>query len=503
MTSSTGSGSDLSKRLDSLSPEKRAIIERQLMARRVRKAADGSEGGRLEVRGPDDPLLLSYSQQQLWFLDQWEPGSAVYNASLVLRFDGPLDEYALRDAIQTIVDRHESLRTVAVDVDGLPTAELLEDPVFVFHRIDLTTSGAPADEEIVEAARSVVRIPFDLGADLLMRVGLIQVAPDAHVICMVQHHMACDGLSRGIIFDEMAALYAAYAAGRPDPLPPLPVQYGDFALWQYRHLQGDVLRGEVEFWREEVAGADFVTELPTDHPRPEVLTFVGGRERFTIPAEDAELLRAVGRDERATSFMIVHGLTGLLLHGLTGQEDLLVGSPVANRRWPETEPLIGFFINTVLLRLRMRGDPTFRELVRRSRETAVRCYAHQDFPFERVVQAVRPRRLSDRNPLFQVNLRMQGPAPEAPDLPGLVGSRVSIGVESSRFDLALGFVDTPGALDGYIEYNSALFEESSVQSWIAAFLDAVGRAAHHPDVHLSELTRPLRGLVAERPGDQS
>jgi hypothetical protein len=495
VTVSSGSGSDLSKRLDSLTPEKRAIIERQLMARRAQKSAEGGREGRLPVRGPDDPLLLSYSQQQLWFLDQWEPGSSVYNASLVLRFDGHLDVDALRRAIQTIVDRHESLRTVAVDVEGLPTAQLLEHPVFEFHRIDLTASGLPSEEEIVEAARSVVRIPFDLGADLLMRVGLIKVAPDAHVVCMVQHHLACDGLSRGLIFDEMAALYTAYVQGLPDPLPPLQVQYGDFALWQYKHLQGDVLRGEVEFWRNEVAGADFVTELPTDHPRPDVLTFVGGRERFTIPASDADRLRAVGREERATSFMVVHAMTGLLLHGLTGQDDLLVGSPVANRRWPETEPLIGFFINTVLLRLRMRGDPTFRELVRRSRETAVRCYAHQDFPFERVVQAVRPRRMSDRNPLFQVNLRMQGPAPDAPDLPGLTGSRVSIGVESSRFDLALGFIDTPGALDGYVEFNSALFDALTVRRWLELFLAAVSHAAGNPDEHLSVLAAPLREVA--------
>lgn len=275
MSAPADSGSDLSRRLDSLSPEKRAVIERQLMARRVKKSADGAVEGRLPRRGPDDPLLLSYSQQQLWFLDQWEPGSSTYNASLVLRFDGRLDEDALQRAIQTMVDRHESLRTVAVDVDGLPTARLLEDPKFELLRIDLTPGGEPTQEEIVESARSVARLPFDLSSDLLIRVGLIRVGPEAHVLCMVQHHMACDGLSRGLIFAEVAALYTAYAEGEPNPLPPLQVQYGDFALWQYHHLQGEVLRQEVEFWREEVAGADFVTELPTDHPRPEVLTFVG------------------------------------------------------------------------------------------------------------------------------------------------------------------------------------------------------------------------------------
>jgi non-ribosomal peptide synthetase component F len=225
---------------------------------------------------------------------------------------------------------------------------------------------------------------------------------------------------------------------------------------------------------------------------------VGGRLGFVIPSSIADRLRRIGREERATIFMVVHAATGALLHGLSGQEDFLVGSPVGSRRWPETEPLIGFFVNTLLLRLRMTGDPSFRELVRRCRETAVSCYAHQDVPFERIVQALRPKRHPDRNPLFQVNLRMQGPAPEPPTLPHLTASRFSVAVGSSRFDLALGFVDAPGTLDGYVEYNTALFDEPTIERWMRTFIHMLDQASSDPELPLSKLTEPFRRQVADQ-----
>jgi hypothetical protein len=381
---------ELGEWLDRLTPEKRALLERQLLQRRARQEPKDRGEEHLGPRGPDDPLVLSFSQQQLWFLQQWNRDGSAYNASLNLRLDGVLDEEALRRSFQTIVDRHETLRTVVVDDDGIPTARLLVDPVFSFHEVDLTGGPPAPDLEIEDAVRTIVRIPFDLSRDLMIRVGLIRLAADARVICMTLHHIACDGWSRGILFDELTALYEGFVTGHPPSLPELPVQYGDFALWQQGWLTGDVLKGEIEFWRDELAGSDFILDLPTDLPRPEVLTFVGGRLGFVIPPEVAEGLRTLGREERATIFMVMHAATGALLHGLTGQEDFLVGSPVGNRRWPETEPLIGFFVNTLLLRLRMTGDPTFRQLVQRCRETAVSCYAHQDIPFERIVQALRP-----------------------------------------------------------------------------------------------------------------
>ncbi|HEY4929199.1 MAG TPA: condensation domain-containing protein [Acidimicrobiales bacterium] len=484
--------SNLGDRLDKLTPEKRALLERQLLQRRASVLSESGRDGKLHRRGPDEPLLLSYSQQQLWFLQEWQKEGAAYNASLNLRLQGELDEDALRQSFQLIIERHETLRTVVMDEGGVPGARLIEHPTFAFHEVDLGADGPPSDEAIADAVRGVVHLAFDLSADLMLRVGLIRLGPDDRVICMVLHHIACDGWSRGILFDELTALYVGFTSGHPAELAELPVQYGDFAKWQQEWLSGSVLKGEIDFWSEELSGADFVLDLPTDHVRPNVLTFIGGRMGFVIPAPVADRMRSIGREERATIFMVVHAATGMLLNSLTGQEDFLVGSPVGSRRWPETEPLIGFFVNTLLLRLRMTGDPTFRELVRRCRETAVSCYAHQDIPFERIVQALRPKRYSDRNPLFQVNLRMQGPAPEPPELPGLRASRVSVGLGSSRFDLALGFVDAPGELGAYVEYNSALFEGATIERWMHAFTQVLELACENPERKLSELATALR-----------
>ena len=420
--------SSLGDRLDKLTPEKRALLERQLLQRRASVLSDSGRDGKLHRRGPDDPLLLSYSQQQLWFLQEWNKEGAAYNASLNLRLEGDLDEDALRRSFQLIIERHETLRTVIADDGGIPVAGLIDHPVFDFHEVDLSGGDPPSEEELADAVRGVVLQPFDLSKDLMLRVGLIRLGPDDRVICMVLHHIACDGWSRGILFDELTALYVGFISGHPAQLPELPVQYGDFVMWQQEWLSGAVLKGEIDFWSEELSGTDFVLDLPTDHVRPSVLTFIGGRMGFVIPAPVADRMRSIGREERATIFMVVHAATGMLLNALTDQDDFLVGSPVGSRRWPETEPLIGFFVNTLLLRLRMTGDPTFRDLVRRCRETAVSCYAHQDIPFERIVQALRPKRHPDRNPLFQVNLRMQGPSPAPPELPGLRASRVSVGL---------------------------------------------------------------------------
>jgi hypothetical protein len=481
----------LQDRIYGLSPEKRSRLERQLLERRAERVDASSSA--LPRRKPGDATPLSFAQQQLWFLDQWEPGGSAYNASLNFRFDGSLDVDCLQRSFDTIVLRHETLRTVVIDNDGVPVARILEGVAATLVKVDLISHGASVPKDALTCAvRDIVQAPFDLAKDLPMRVGLIRVGEFSHVICMVMHHIACDGWSRGILFDELSILYNAYLNGEPSPLPDLPVQYGDYALWQQGWLQGDVLKGEVDFWREELSGTDLVLDLPSDHPRPTVLEFEGARIALTVPAATADALRRVGRTERATMYMVLHGVTAAALHGLTGQTDFLLGSPVVNRRWPETEALIGFFVNTLVLRARMKGDPSFRELIGRCRDTAVRCYGHQELPFERLVQALRPKRRSDRNPLFQVNLRVQGPAPEPPVLTGLVASKVSVGLESSRFDLAFGFNDAPGDLTGYIEYNLALFDRATILRWIRGFVDMLERVAADPELRLSELVEPMR-----------
>ena len=484
--------SDLGRRLEGLSPEKRSLLEKQLLKRRQAAQQGQEDVTRLHRRQPDEPLVLSFAQQQLWFLDQWTPGNSAYNASLNIRFDGPMDEEVLTRAFQTIVERHETMRTVVADEGGIPKPVLVEKPVVELVEIDLRGDEPPSDEAIAGAVADLVGRPFDLAHDLMLRPGLIRLSESSRVVCIVMHHIACDGLSRGILFDELRQLYDAYLRAEPSPLADLPVQYSDYALWQSKWLQGAVLKGEVDFWRQQLAGTDLVLDLPTDHPRPDVLSFKGGHLPLSVPTHVAESLKAVSREERATTYMLTHAITGAFLHGLTNQESFLLGSPVANRRWPETEPLIGFFINTVVFPVRLDGDPSMRDLLRRSRDTAIACYGHQELPFERLVQALRPKRRSDRNALFQVNLRVQGAAPAPPTLDGLTSARVPGGAQSSRFDLALGFVDAPGQLDGYVEYSTALFTEPTITRWMEGFVEMLALAASDPDLPLSRLVEPVR-----------
>jgi hypothetical protein len=306
---------------------------------------------------------------------------------------------------------------------------------------------------------------------------------------MVLHHIASDGTSRGVLFDELSALYNAFVAGRPSPLPDLPIQYGDYALWQEEWLRGDVLRREVDWWREQLVGASTLLELPTDRPRPDVQEFTGARLPFTVPSDVSAATKDLGRRQRATLFMTILAALGALLHLESGQDDILIGSPIANRQRTETEPLIGFFVNTLLLRVRLQGDPTFRELVGRARENAVGAYAHQDMPFEKLVETLRPRRHPGRNPLFQVNYRMQGPPPPPPQLADLVTTRISTDPGLARFDLALGIVDTPEELRGYFEYDAALFEPRTAERLVEDFRRLLARVVAQPDLRLSELRR--------------
>jgi len=479
-------------RIDDLSPERRALLEQELLKRRV--AARDAALATLPRRQADQPMPLSFPQQQLWFLDQLEPSSSAYNASLNMRLEGGLDVGALRRAFDEIVDRHETLRTVVDDEEGVPTARLLDHLGATIIEVDLASEGSAASHEDIEAAvRELVQQPFDLSADVMLRVGIITIGPTDHVLCMTMHHIACDGVSRGVLFDEVSALYNAFVSDRPSPLAPLPVQYADYAAWQQGWLKGEGLDAELEFWRDELRGADLVADLPLDHERTMTPSSKGGRVPFVVPASVAHGLRGLGREERATLYMVLHAATGVFLHGLSGQDDLIVGSPVANRRWAETDALIGFFVNTLVIRARMTGDPTFRELLRRSRETAIRCYGHQELPFDLVVQALRPRRHPNRNPLFQCNLRVQTATPAPPVMKGVRCRHISVGLNSSRFDVALGFADEAGDLHGYLEYNAALFDPETATAWIDGLLQMLAMGATDPDMHISAAAAPLAG----------
>jgi hypothetical protein len=476
----------VSEDVSRLSADKRALLVRELARRRARAATV------ITPRPPGEPPVLSLAQQRLWFLDRMAPGQPTYNATLTFRLEGPLDVAALHDALDLVVRRHECLRTVGVEVEGRPRGTLLDAGV------QWRGVSEASEADLPELLQVEARKPFDLERDVLLRAALFRLLPEVHVLILVSHHIANDGWSRGILFAEVTAGYNALVRGKQPELDPLPVQYGDYARWQQSAVAGGTMARDEAFWTRELAGADLSLDLPTDHPRLRKPDSRGERVELGQPRRSADAVRELARAEGATFFMAMMAVSGAFLSALTGQDDILLGSPVANRQRPELERLIGFFVNTVVFRVRLHGDPTFRELIGRCRETAIACLAHQDMPFDRLVEIINPRRGAGRNPIFQVNYRVQSAAPPPPELAGLRVTRMVTNVNVARFELALGFVDQAGPLRGYVEYSAALFERNTVDAWQAAVADLVDLVIGHPDIRMSDLRTFVRDTVDRR-----
>ncbi|HYS77562.1 MAG TPA: condensation domain-containing protein, partial [Candidatus Dormibacteraeota bacterium] len=320
------------------------------------------------------------------------------------------------------------------------------------------------------------RAPFDLSNGPLLRVGLVRLAGDDHVLFLTTHHAVSDGWSMQVFLRELAHLYGAFREGRPSPLAEPLAQYADFALWQRQWLQGDVLRGQLEYWKERLAGAPLVLDLPADRPRPPVQTYHGARHSFAMPRDLGVELEEFGRREGVTLFMTLLAAFQSLLYRYTGQEGILVGTPIAGRSRVETEGMIGFFVNTLVLRGDLSGDPSFRTLLSRTRDSALGSYAHQDLPFEKLVEALQPERDLGRAPLFQVMFALQPPPDDGPELPGLEMQYMEIDTGTSQFDLTLSITDDGQGLAGSFEYSTDLFDEPRIAR-MAGHLEALLRAA--------------------------
>ncbi len=407
------------------------------------------------ARGVDLPL--SFAQQRLWFLDRLEPGSPFYNLPLALRLRGRLERGALAGALSAVVGRHEVLRTVFGAREGVPVQRPLAAQGLPLPEVDLSgLPDRPLEAELLRLVREESRRPFDLESGPVLRALLTRQGEADHGLLLTLHHIAGDGGSLGIFLRELEALYAALAAGRRPALAPLPVQYADFAAWQREELSGAVLERELGYWRERLAGLP-VLELPADRPRAAVQRFRGAARRLRLPGAG---LRELGRREGATLFMTLLAAFAALLGRYGRQEDLAVGSPVAGRTRPETEGLIGFFVNTLVLRIDLSGGPSFSRLLARAREAGLGAYTHQQVPFERLVEELRPERDLSRSALFQVMLALDPETPP-PALPGLQVERLAVAGETSRFDLSLAL--SPGEeLSGFLEYDSDLFEASTI-----------------------------------------
>src|SRR5215212_3146789 len=371
-------------------------------------------------RRDGEAVPLSFTQQRLWFLNQLEPDSTFYNIPIAIRLKGSLDIQSLERALSELVRRHESLRTTFALETEQPVQVIVSEPNFsVAHLTVMAATEAEREAEVTRLIDREVDQPFDLQSGSLFRASLLRVNAEEHVLVLTMHHIVSDGWSAGVLFRELGTLYGAYAAGEESPLQELPVQYADYAVWQRDYLRGEVLNAQVEYWRERLTGAAPVLELPADRVRPAVQSYRGAAARFEVSREVSEGLKELAQAEGVTLFMTLLAAFKVLLYRYTGQEDIVVGSPIAGRTRAEVENLIGFFVNTLVLRTDLSGGPTFRELLGRVRETALGAYAHQDVPFEKLVEELQPERDMSHTPLFQVLFVLQNALRDELELPNL------------------------------------------------------------------------------------
>ncbi|HWG99355.1 MAG TPA: condensation domain-containing protein, partial [Pilimelia sp.] len=433
------------------------------------------------------PLPMSFAQQRLWFLDQFEPGGVEYLSPTTLRLRGRLRPDVLADALSALVARHESLRTTFDAVDGRGVQVIgapyrVEPPV-----TDL--SGLPAAERearLPETLATLVARPFDLRTGPPLRADLVRLADDDHVLVLVLHHIVTDGWSTGVLLNELGDLYAAGVRGEPAALPDLPVQYADFALWQRERLSGPALAEELAYWRETLAGVEPL-ELPTDRPRPAVHTTHGAVHELVLPADVAARLREVGQDRNASLFMTLVAACQALLSRWSGQEDVAVGTVTSGRERPELERLVGFFVNTLVLRSTVDGGAPFADLLAAVRGTVLDAFAHQEVPFERVVDEVAPARDTSRTPLFQVMVVLQNLREQAMELPDLRAEDVDAPMATAAFDLTLEFQEVPDGLHAAITYNTDLFDADTIARLAGQLTVLLHAVTDAPDAPLDDV----------------
>jgi amino acid adenylation domain-containing protein len=480
---------DISTLMSNLSPEKRTLLERRLMEKRAAAAREQ----RIPRRATDGPCPLSFAQELMWLLDHLIDTSA-YHVPRALRMKGRLNVEALEYALNRIVERHEVLRTTYREVDGQPMQFVSPSATVRLERIDL--SGMGQEEREREAQRILVeegRGKFDFVRDLMLRTVLLRMGDNDHILLLVSHHIASDGQSKAVLFRELKTFYLACCEGRQVQLPELPIQYSDYAIWQREWMQGEVLSEHLAFWKEQLAGAPMLLELPTDHPRPAAQSFEGARQFLRCPNGMLENFKSLCRKEGTTLFMTMLAAFGTLLYRWSGQDDMLIGTPVSGRSRTELEPLIGYFSNSVVLRLSLSGDPTFRELLQQTKEVALAAYSHQHLPFEKLVTEMQPQRDLSYSPMYQVMFSVGEHKDLGIDLPGMEIAPIVIDRGVAKFDMTLGMTELRHDLMCNIEYCSSLFEPSTMERLAHHFQNLLQGVVTNPDQHISQL--PL--LLAE------
>jgi amino acid adenylation domain-containing protein len=433
-------------------------------------------------------MPLSFAQQRLWFLAQLEPDNPAYNLTHALQLTGSLDVTALRLSVNALVQRHEALRTTFKSVDGSPIQIIASSLILPLPVSDLSSlPNGLRQAELQRLARQDFQRPFDLAQGPLLRVNLLRLEPHEHALLLNMHHIVSDGWSMGILVSELTTLYQSFLSHNPSPLPDLPVQYADYAVWQRQWLQGESLATQIAYWRQQLAGALSTIDLPTDRPRPPLPTSRGAIYTFTIPQSLLAQLVSLSRSERVTLFMTLLAAFQILLARYSGQRDIVVSSPIAGRNQSHLEGLIGFFVNTLVMRTYLADNPTFRSLLQRVRKTALEAYTHQDLPFEQLIEILQPQRDLSRTPFDQVSFALQNMPIGHLHLAGLDLQPLNIDNSTAKSDLTFFLYMAGEALGGMIEYNSDLFDASTIERLADHYQRLLNEVVKNPEQHVDHV----------------
>ena len=476
---------ELSRYIAGLSPEQLALLSRRM---KRKGELQPSRNTILPRRSGTEALPLSFAQQRLWFLDKLVPNNPFYNIPAALHLTGSLNRQALEESLTEIIRRHEALRTRFEErrrgqvQQVVMTARAVEMPL-----VDLAGVGeAERDAEVRKLIAEEARRSFDLSNGPLLRTKLLRLNANEHVLLLTMHHIVADNWSTGVLVRELATLYDAFSSERQSPLAELPVQYADYAIWQREWLQGKVLHAQLSYWQKQLANLP-VVKLPTDRPRPAVQTFRGAIHPYELSPSLSAALRELSRHEGTTLYMTMLAAYNVMLYRYTGQEDIVVGSPIANRNRAEIEGLIGFFANMLVMRTNLTGHPTFRQLLQRVKRETLDAHAHQDTPFEKLVEELQPERDMSRTPLFQVVFALSNaPMPQL-DLPGLTLRHMEVETGAAMFDLILGMIDREPSLSGLMLYNTDLFDAATIARMLGHYTNILEAVVAEPDCYLIDI----------------
>jgi amino acid adenylation domain-containing protein len=471
----------MDKQYSNLSPAKKALLEKW---KRGKFQADTIPKRQISKKVP-----LSFSQQRLWFIDQLYHGSAFYNIPIAFHIKGQLNITAIQQSLNEILKRHEVWRTNFQLVNGEPIQEISPELTWDLPIINLEhLSGQDWEFEVKQLVAEEAKKPFDLAKGLLVRATLLRLREEEQVLLVTMHHIITDGWSCSVFLRELSTLYAAFSTDQPSPLPELPIQYADFAVWQRDRLQGKFLTTQLNYWKQQLQGKLPVLQLPTDRPRPAITSFAGAKQYFKFSKALTDALKQFNQQEDTTLFMSLLAAFNVLLYRYTDQKDILIGSPIANRSRPELEGMLGLFVNTLVLRNNLSGNPSFRELLHRVREVTLNAYAHQDLPFEILVEELHPERDLSRNPLYEIMFVLQNSPVSVQEVSGLTLRTLEFDSGTAQLDIFLSMSKTQEGLTGCLEYNTDIFDSTTIAQFINNFQTLLENIVADPEKRISELS---------------